>query len=107
MSYCRFGSDSSVYVYAGSYELDERELMYWDCCGCSLTDNFKADNPSEMITHLMRHREAGHMVPDYAIERLQWEAERMTGKQVTAAQWDENLFPTDVIEALDRLAWES
>ena len=37
--------------------------------------SFKTTSRQRMIDHLLKHREAGHLVPDYAIERLQKEIE--------------------------------
>jgi hypothetical protein len=70
MSYCRFGPDSDVYVYASLG--DE-----WICCACALNEATESwerfATPAEMIAHLKKHKGAGHMVPEYAIERLQGE----------------------------------
>lgn len=80
MSYARFGSQGSdVYVYAGS-----RGFV---CCWCWLNKPPKTnpesvfgadtlcDTEQEMIDHLRKHREAGHTVPNRAIERLESERE--------------------------------
>jgi hypothetical protein len=37
--------------------------------------SFTTNSRQEMIDHLLKHREAGHLVPDYAIERLREEIE--------------------------------
>jgi hypothetical protein len=101
MSYCRFGGDSDVYVFGTSvreFDADERVVGSKDvieCCGCILQERVWVDDPSwpfkgylkavgeivehafdtpaEMIEHLERHRRAGHMVPEYAMERLREE----------------------------------
>lgn len=76
MSYCRF-SDADVYVY-----LDVGG--YLNCCACSLgkledgdlfPESFYATATDDMLAHLQLHRDAGHDVPDYAIERLREERE--------------------------------
>lgn len=78
MSYCRWGKDSDVYVYATKgYNSDHKRLeTLWVCQDCEL----KADRNSAvtttataMISHLLAHREAGHKVPEDAIERLRQE----------------------------------
>lgn len=79
MSYCRWGPDSDVYVYATERVIkDDRVETWWVCAGCELF----ADNPSIGIgpiyaptldalrDHLQRHRAAGHKVPDAAFERI-------------------------------------
>lgn len=68
MSYCRFWwNDSDVYVFASVYGGIE-------CCGCKLEGDLTVNTPEEMIEHLMEHREAGHTVPEFALERLREEA---------------------------------
>lgn len=68
MAISRFGSDSDVYVYhcvTGGIS----------CCRCALTPGvfeFKASDEREMITHLERHRAAGHLVPDKAFHELRY-----------------------------------
>jgi len=84
MSYCRFGSDSNVYVYTSSQGLE--------CCACWLDTGewvdqdflgttykvFQSDGSVQtlfqsnrgMIEHLNLHVEKGHKVPDRALERL-------------------------------------
>lgn len=79
MSYARMGADGSdVYVYVSQISNGD---PVWVCCFCRL---MLADNgfdrewfPSEdkMVAHLLEHRAAGHTVPQYAIDRLQREAE--------------------------------
>ena len=65
MSYCRFGYDGSeVYVYSGADGIV--------CCGCRLDpiEQTTFELHSEMIAHLLEHRKAGHVVPQYAIDTL-------------------------------------
>lgn len=77
MSYCRFSKDSDVYLYPGALSIV--------CCGCRINsrpDWYVRDSVdgwypdwhlfarSEAIVHLNKHRSAGHMVPQYAIDRL-------------------------------------
>jgi hypothetical protein len=69
MAYCRF-SDGDVYLYLGT--------SGFTCCWCKLQqDDFRsAEDPvfqtsDEALDHLLKHREAGHDVPQYAIERLE------------------------------------
>lgn len=70
MSYCRFWwDDSDVYVYESDRGIE--------CCGCKLPEyarGYTADDPEEMIAHLLLHRERGHTVPEYALETLREEA---------------------------------
>lgn len=66
MSYCRFSNESDVYVFPATYG-------GITCCACSLAYeglivNYKT--PIEMLAHLARHYEAGHIVPASAINRL-------------------------------------
>ncbi len=82
MSYCRWGADSDVYVYATAYpdrDNHGRTRYVLICCGCKLLDgDTAAERRSEaaMISHLEQHRAAGHKVPAYAIERLLKEMEQ-------------------------------
>lgn len=66
MSYCRFGwHKSDVYVF-----LNEKQK--YECCACSLLNNqpFFCNTPKEMKAHLLEHKKRGHIVPHYAIDRL-------------------------------------
>lgn len=69
MSYCRWGSNSAVYVYP------DASLGGITCCGCPSNDDedFNCRTHEEMIVHLDEHRAKGHPVPDYAFERLRTE----------------------------------
>lgn len=68
MSYARFGADSDVYMY-------HHVGGFIDCCACSLNEGKRTllNTRSEAISHLIKHKEAGHMVPEHTIERLQEE----------------------------------
>ncbi len=72
MSYARWSNESDVYVY---HHVDG----YVTCCGCRLFDadpfSLEPRDPAfysrtAAIEHLERHRLAGHIVPDYAFDRL-------------------------------------
>jgi len=85
MSYARFGKGSDVYVFTSSHAME--------CCGCLLQRAVWVDDPGykffggylkpvgrkvrttfksneAMINHLLRHRRAGHLVPEHAFDRL-------------------------------------
>lgn len=68
MAYARMGDDSDVYVWLG---------RGWECSGCRLVSGkrkwFYTEDRQAMINHLHAHREAGHLVPQRAIDRLQRE----------------------------------
>lgn len=67
MAFCRFGDDSDVYVF------DDSETL--TCCWCQLLQDRDFNGTYlEMKEHLLAHRAAGHKVPDYAISRLEVEA---------------------------------
>ena len=59
MSYARFGSDSSVYVF-------ETCGGVFECCGCE--SNFETSGL--IIAHLNEHRAKGDLVPDYTYEQI-------------------------------------
>ena len=61
MSYCRWGADSSVYVY-------EHVNGGWECCDCCRVPTREA-----MLEHLLQHQRDGDMVPEYAIDSLREE----------------------------------
>lgn len=68
MSYCRWGADSTVYVFPS-----DRGIC---CCDCVLVaGSVYLPTPVEMLAHLDQHIAAGHQVPRAAIERLRLEAE--------------------------------
>jgi len=70
MSYCRMnGKDSDVYFLPTFDGLE--------CCACRLTPERNGQYGSKYFktrsrarAHLLRHREAGHKVPESAIKRL-------------------------------------
>lgn len=85
MSYARFGDNSDVYVFTSRSGLE--------CCACIFQKREWVDDPDRplfggylkpvgrivrttfksntaMINHLLRHRKAGHEVPEYALDRL-------------------------------------
>ena len=69
MSYCRVSTDSDVYVFYNTGD-------FYECCGC----RFGGPSPmlrtaTEMLEHLRKHQEAGHKVPQYAIDGLKEDAE--------------------------------
>ena len=66
MSLCRFAADCNVYVYESQDDLLR-------CCGCWLDGDFSCATDSEMVDHLLKHREAGHLVPDNVIAGLRGE----------------------------------
>lgn len=76
MSYARIGVYSDVYVFhsAGGW---------LECCGCSLTEPegdaifgfARIDTPRRMLRHLDEHVSHGHLVPDFAYDRIREEYE--------------------------------
>ena len=99
MSYCRF-SDGDVYMYAspqgieccacrlaplvktiftegGDYPLFGR-IGPCDCSGegcakCMMNGSMTFHTEQDALAHLLKHRDAGHDVPQYAIDRLEEE----------------------------------
>jgi hypothetical protein len=88
MSYCRFGWDGSdVYVF-------ETGVGQYECCGCRLlfTSDRADEDPTQntprgMVKHLRRHRRAGHVVPQYAIDRLMCDAMDDDGLRLRDVPW--------------------
>lgn len=102
MSYCRFGKDSDVYVIGtrdhlecfGAGNLLETQIPVHERIMCpdwkmlpsgkmvqlstqhETADIFCTKSRQIMVNHLRTHREAGHIVPDYAISMLQAEIAR-------------------------------
>lgn len=77
MSYCRF-SEGDVYMYDGGRLKDDKPSLV--CCGCLLVPAgtpslYGAMSPQEALQHLCYHQNAGHRVPQRAINRLQEEIE--------------------------------
>ena len=77
MSYCRFSSESDVYLYGHVEGL-------FECCSCKLQrfvknstmhKSVKLWNLSEVLVHLMKHKKKGHKVPDHALKRVMDEME--------------------------------
>ncbi len=71
MSYCRFAkNESDVYLL-------NHVAGYYECCGCHLNDNkisIQMNTIPEVLRHLNKHIEKGHLVPEYAFDRLEEEA---------------------------------
>jgi hypothetical protein len=71
MSYCRKNAESDVYLYPSSYSIV--------CCGCLFLSAKQDDifgTEREAIDHLRMHIQAGHKVPQSAIDRLKEEMNR-------------------------------
>lgn len=72
MSYCRF-ANGDAYVFRNLHG----EL---ECCACRLTPagewfgTYTTEDPASMLKHLERHKQAGHRIPQAAIERLRSES---------------------------------
>jgi hypothetical protein len=65
MAYCRFGTND-LYVFM-------HVAGHLECCGCILQDEpdfFCAMSTKEMIDHVSKHRESGHVVPYYLESNL-------------------------------------
>ena len=93
MSYARFGWDGS------DFYIILKTQGYLDCCGCWLQETEWVEDPrrslikgylkpvgeiiqteftttADLVQHLNAHRDAGHHVPECAIEALLADAER-------------------------------
>lgn len=87
MSYCRWGKDSDVYVYGTAfYDKDKRRTVYpFVCQDCALDERaqltFMAATAYDMVSHLLEHREKGHLVPEDALERLREESAKESAKE--------------------------
>jgi hypothetical protein len=68
MSYCRFSSDSDVYLYLSVHG-------WYGCCACGLADDVRLKTAKEAIDHLAEHVAAGDAVPESAFDRLLEEVE--------------------------------
>ena len=68
MSYCRFSQTSEVYMY--------EDVDYGiTCCYCAFERTVRLDTPDKALMHLVKHRLAGHKVPQHAIDQLLKEIE--------------------------------
>ncbi|MGD9155119.1 MAG: hypothetical protein PVG90_06430 [Bacillota bacterium] len=67
MSYCRWGDESAVYM------IGVDDGIY--CCSCKLNGPHLFKTRTDAIDHLLRHRDNGDKVPDYAFELLKKEIE--------------------------------
>jgi hypothetical protein len=72
MSYCRFG-EADAYIYE-SFDNN------WQCCGCSLSDNWSHATREAMLAHIAEHRDAGDYIPERVDERLREEIEEQKAK---------------------------
>ena len=74
MRYCRFSEESDVYMHANMFG-------GITCCSCLLNlvegGIFNRSqcflSPHTALDHLQEHAEAGHLVPQYAIDQLKQE----------------------------------
>lgn len=77
MSYCRLmKGDSDIYLYFGGGD------DTWVCCFCLLGasadrayDRWYGRTISEVRAHLLQHRAAGHLVPDFVLRMVEAEIE--------------------------------
>lgn len=91
MSYARFGWDESdVYLFTTKTSTNPDQYAI-ECCGCLLDEGekletpytdaigikhthsykgFKAYTSGEIINHLMRHKTAGHTIPEEAVQDI-------------------------------------
>lgn len=71
MSYARFAHDSDAYVFR---HVDGHLL----CCSCEIepSGKYETRRTGDMIVHLGKHRQAGHLVPTSTIDALnaEWDA---------------------------------
>lgn len=103
MSYCRFGS-GDVYVYVSCTGTLE-------CCACALNEvqgdeifprTFHALTTEEMIKHLWKHLDAGHLIPGYTFDGLREDHKEndawLAGDEAKAerAKWQAIDTPADV-----------
>jgi len=69
MSYVRWSDISDVYMYSS---VNGKEV----CCQCSLGSNnegdYDFDTIEELIAHAIKHKEAGHLIPNYAMRNLKY-----------------------------------
>lgn len=78
MAYARFTPGSDVYIFADIYG-------GITCCGCFLGPNsFNCETVDEMLSHLEKHKAAGHEVPERAIECLIEDREWIEGDRYEA-----------------------
>lgn len=75
MSYCRFGTDSNVYLFP-------RLFGDYECCGCwlesktgdmSSAEHVIMHSLEEVLAHLQKHRDADHLVPERTFVRVREE----------------------------------
>lgn len=64
MSIVRWSKDSDLYIF-------EHVNGHIECCGCCLEDkNVQTTSIDEMVGHVEKHLEAGHLVPEWVIPAL-------------------------------------
>jgi hypothetical protein len=60
MSYARFSTTSSVYVYA-------HVGGFIECCGCLLGEEWEFHSREDIVEHMRDHVESGHAVPEHLL----------------------------------------
>lgn len=78
--YARWGPDSDVFLFGGVEHSPPDDVHVVTCCGCLLIREDPDDwlmSPSldfrtkeALLAHLAEHREAGHVVPEFAVKRI-------------------------------------
>ena len=77
MAYCRLGSgDAYIYHHVGN-----RKGKFIICQSCALSKvdsngwpkDATFNNREDVLMHMHRHRDAGHVIPSYAFERIEQE----------------------------------
>lgn len=77
MSYCKRGLDGSqVYMYPSGSTPSSESPIVCQYCALQLIGDVWLPTHAAAIAHLLEHRDAGHTVPDAAIDRLRREDRR-------------------------------
>lgn len=70
MAYCRFG-EADAYAFC-TWHPEDRSKRMFECCACSLDEgSFPLfETAEELFWHLVKHRLAGHFIPDGALNEI-------------------------------------
>lgn len=69
MAYCRF-LDADAYAFPTRHE----GKLFFECCGCWLDEESFFETAEELFWHLVKHRLAGHSIPDEALDEVMFDA---------------------------------
>jgi len=101
MSYARFGEFSDVYIWG------DGEYLFCDLCKLNDRRVQRFASRREMLEHLFQHRRIGHLIPDFAIERLEYEIDQYSDDYAATAKQSSADYGRQILANLEEMIGDS